>query len=146
MSFSIGNHIKYSIFGESHGEAVGMCIDGLPAGIKIDQNIIDCALQRRRPSSKFTTKRVEKDEITWLSGITKGYSNGGNLCFMIRNRDIFQKDYDDFRRYPRPSHSDYPASVKYQNFHDVNGGGFFSARLTAALVVTGSIINNEFIK
>lgn len=146
MSFSIGNNVKYSIFGESHGHCVGMCIDGLPAGIRIDYDLIEQALRRRRPSSKYTTKRVEKDEITWLSGITNGFTNGGNLCFCLENKNIHSSDYDEFKHTPRPSHADYPAMIKYHSFHDGHGGGFFSARLTSALVVAGSIVNRELIK
>lgn len=142
MSFSIGNPIRYTIFGESHGRAVGMCIDGLPSGIRIDTDFIQYNLNRRKPNQAFATNRVDNQEIKWISGITGGMTNGGNLCFYIENKDIHSSDYEIYKTTPRPAHSDYPAFVKYQGFHDIAGGGFFSARLTAAIVTGGGIITS----
>lgn len=142
MSFSIGNPIRYTIFGESHGRAIGMSIDGLPAGISIDTDFIEYNLNRRRPNHSFATSRVDNQDIKWLSGITDGVTNGGNLCFYIENKDTHSADYESYKNTPRPSHSDYPAFVKYGGYHDISGGGFFSARLTAAIVTGGSIITS----
>lgn len=140
MSSVIGDKIKLSIFGESHGEAIGCVIDGLPAGIKIDMNAVYKDMQRRAPGKdKTATPRLEKDIPHILSGMLDNVTTGAPLAMVIENTNTKSGDYSNLMTVPRPSHSDYPAYVKYGGNNDVRGGGHFSGRLTAPLVFAGSV-------
>lgn len=140
MSSVICDKIKLSIFGESHGEAIGCVIDGLPAGIKLDMDKIYKDMSRRAPGKdKFATPRLEKDIPQILSGVLGDTTTGAPLAMIIQNTNTKSGDYSNLMSVPRPSHSDYPAFVKYNGFNDVRGGGHFSGRLTAPLVFAGAV-------
>lgn len=140
MSSVIGDKIKLSIFGESHGEAIGCVIDGLPAGIKIDMNAVYKDMQRRAPGKdKTATPRLEKDIPHILSGMLDNVTTGAPLAMVIENTNTKSGDYSNLMTVLRPSHSDYPAYVKYGGNNDIRGGGHFSGRLTAPLVFAGSV-------
>ena len=140
MSSVIGDKIKLSIFGESHGEAIGCVIDGLPAGIKIDMNAVYKDMQRRAPGKdKTATPRLEKDIPHILSGMLDNVTTGAPLAMVIENKNTKSGDYSNLMTVPRPGHSDYPAYVKYGGNNDIRGGGHFSGRLTAPLVFAGSV-------
>lgn len=138
-SNTIGNILRFTSFGESHGQAVGGVLDGLPAGIVIEQDFVQQALNRRRPGqSHLTTTRNEKDEIEFLSGIFEGRSTGHPISFLIRNQDARSADYSELKDIYRPSHADYTYQQKY-GIRDYRGGGRASARITAAWVAAGAI-------
>ena len=140
MSSVIGDKIKLSIFGESHGEAIGCVIDGLPARIKIDMNAVYKDMQRRAPGKdKTATPRLEKDIPHILSGMLDNVTTGAPLAMVIENTNTKSGDYSNLMTVPRPGHSDYPAYVKYGGNNDIRGGGHFSGRLTAPLVFAGSV-------
>lgn len=140
MSSVIGDKIKLSIFGESHAEAIGCVIDGLPAGIKIDMNAVYKDMQRRAPGKdKTATPRLEKDIPHILSGMLDNVTTGAPLAMVIENTNTKSGDYSNLMTVPRPGHSDYPAYVKYGGNNDIRGGGHFSGRLTAPLVFAGSV-------
>lgn len=140
MSSVIGDKIKLSIFGESHGEAIGCVIDGLPAGIKIDMNAVYKDMQRRAPGKdKTATPRLEKDIPHILSGMLDNVTTGAPFAMVIENTNTKSGDYSNLMTVPRPGHSDYPAYVKYGGNNDIRGGGHFSGRLTAPLVFAGSV-------
>lgn len=140
MSSIMNDKIKVSIFGESHGEAIGCVIDGLPAGVKLDMYEIYREMARRAPGrDKTATPRVEKDMPHILSGVINDTTTGAPLAMMIENTNTKSGDYSNLMTVPRPSHSDYPAFVKYNGFNDVRGGGHFSGRLTAPLVFAGAV-------
>lgn len=134
-----GTIFRVSIYGESHGPAIGVIIDGLKPGLKIDLEAIIDDLSKRRPGGVGTTPRIEKDEFTILSGYFNGYSTGMPLHVMIENKNVKSEDYDNLKKHPRPGHADFVQQVKYDGYQDHRGGGHFSGRLTAALVVAGSI-------
>ena len=137
-----GNNIKLSIFGTSHGPYIGASIDGLPAGIKVNEDNIRKALSLRRPGGRISTARVEQDEFEIISGVFNGYTSGDCLTVIIANSDTRSKDYSELKIKPRPSHADYSANVKYDGFNDYRGGGHFSGRLTAAIVALCAIIRD----
>lgn len=140
MSSEFGEKIKISIFGESHGEAIGCVIDGLPSGVKLDIDEIYADMSRRAPGNdKFATPRLEKDIPHILSGVLDNTTTGAPLAMVIENTNTRSGDYSNLMTLPRPSHSDYPAYVKYNGFNDVRGGGHFSGRLTAPLVFAGAV-------
>lgn len=140
MSGVWGNNIKVSIFGESHGNAIGINISGLPSGIELDMDAIEIEMERRAPGrNKMSTARSEADKVEVLSGIFEGRTTGAPLCGIIRNGDTRSKDYSKLKSVMRPAHSDYPAMIRYEGFNDVRGGGHFSGRITAPLVFAGSI-------
>lgn len=139
MSNTMGRNLRVTIFGQSHGQVIGCVIDGLCAGIKIDEEFINECLAKRRPSGKEETKRVEKDNYKIVSGVFNGYTTGSSICVMIENNNTISKDYENIKDLARPSHADYVANEKYHGFNDYRGGGSFSGRLTAPLVVAGSI-------
>lgn len=134
---NFGTALPISLFGESHGEMVGITIHKLPAGIKINHELISDELFKRRPKSKISTPRQEQDNYKIVSGLFNGYTTGAPLTIMIPNKDTRSKDYKP--NILRPSHSDFTAHMKYNSFHDYRGSGHFSGRLTAALVALGAI-------
>ena len=138
MKNTFGNNLHITLFGESHGPAVGAVIDGLAPGIPVDEDVIRKHLSRRRPSSGIDTPRQEKDQFRILSGVFNGKTCGTPLTIMIPNEDTKSGDY--VYGPARPSHADYAAYCKYHGFEDYRGGGHFSGRITAALVAAGGIL------
>lgn len=140
MSYSFGKNFKVTLFGQSHSEDLGIIIDGISAGYKINKDLIRKNLDRRRPGkNKFSTARKEDDDFKIVSGEVDGLTCGAPLCAIIENKDQRSKDYDNLKDRPRPSHADYPAYVKFKGFNDIRGGGQFSGRMTAPIVIAGSI-------
>ena len=140
MSSEFGKILKVSVFGQSHGTAIGVNIDGLPAGEAIDLEELQRFLDRRRPGkSPLSTARNEGDVPEFLSGLENGKTCGAPLCAVIRNSDQHSKDYAELADKPRPGHADYTAWVKWKGHADMRGGGHFSGRLTAPLCIAGGI-------
>ncbi len=140
MSSIIGDNIKISIWGQSHSDAIGVTIDGLPAGIKIDMEKLNEFLKRRAPGqNKYSTPRKESDLPEFLSGLIDNTTCGAPLCAIIKNTNTKSSDYKNITDIPRPAHADYTAHIKYKGFNDVRGGGHFSGRLTAPLCIAGGI-------
>lgn len=140
MKSSIGSAVRLTVFGESHGEAIGCVLEGLPAGHKIDFEFVASQMARRAPGKdKTATPRKEADLPEFLSGLQNGITTGAPLAILIRNSDTRSHNYDDLKIRPRPNHSDYAAYVKYGGYNDIRGGGHFSARLTAPIVAAGAI-------
>ena len=146
MKNSIGTSISVTVFGESHGEAVGAVADGLCPGIKIDTERIAKCLERRRPKGKISTKRVEEDEYRIISGVYRGYTTGTPLTVIIPNQSVRSDDYNRLTSLPRPGHADLSAEYKFHGYQDPRGGGHFSGRITAALVVIGAILESALEK
>ncbi len=141
MSSTWGNKIKISVFGGSHTEAIGVNIEGLPAGEKIDMDEILVQMKRRAPGQdKTATARKEADEPHVLSGLLDGVLTGAPLCAVIYNTNQRSKDYSNLKIRPRPGHSDYTAYLRYNASNDIRGGGHFSGRLTAPIVFAGALI------
>lgn len=140
MSCNFGNNIKITIFGQSHSEAIGVVIDGLPAGFKIDTEKTAAFMARRAPGKNdLSTPRKEADEVKIISGVVDNVTCGAPLCAIIENTNTRSGDYDKLRRLPRPSHSDFAAIMKHNGFNDIRGGGNFSGRLTAPLCFAGAV-------
>lgn len=132
--------MKYTIFGESHGPAIGVTLTGVPSGVEIDMDFILSEMARRRPGQNaLSTARNEDDIPEILSGIFEGKTIGTPLCAIIRNTDTRSKDYSQLKVCPRPSHGDFAGSIRYEGCNDYRGGGHFSGRLTAPLVFAGAI-------
>lgn len=142
MSSIWGEHIKISVFGESHGSLIGVVIDGLPSGIRLDLDKINREMARRRPGQDiYTTQRKETDRVEIVSGFFNGYTTGTPLCGIIQNRDKRSVDYEDIKDIMRPGHADYTGYIRYNGFADYRGGGHFSGRLTAPVVFAGAVAN-----
>ena len=140
MSGQWGKKVKYSIFGESHGRGIGITIDGLPSGIKLDMDFINNEMQRRAPGrDEFSTKRKEGDKVEILSGYFNGYTTGTPLCGVIFNENQNSVDYGKLKNLARPGHADFTGKFKYSGFNDYRGGGHFSGRITAPLVFAGAV-------
>lgn len=140
MSSTWKNNIEITIFGESHGKAIGVVLGNLPSGIKIDMDEVAKEMKRRAPGqNKMSTARKEADNVEIMSGLQDNITTGAPLCGMIYNSDQHSKDYSLLKEKMRPGHSDYPAFVKYKGFNDVRGGGHFSGRITAPIVFAGAI-------
>ncbi|MGQ0537195.1 MAG: chorismate synthase, partial [Methanobacteriota archaeon] len=138
---TFGVAIRLSLFGESHGAGVGVTLDGLPPGLPFDLAAVQAELDRRRPGqSKVTTSRAEPDRAEVLSGTYGERTTGAPLTLWIRNEDKDSSKYDELVDKPRPGHADYPARVKYGGANDLRGGGMFSGRLTAGLVMAGAVV------
>ena len=132
MSSAFGQYLKLSIFGQSHGEALGVTLDGFPAGMTIDMEQLLAEMARRAPGqSLMTTARKEPDAPELLSGVLNGRTTGQPICAIIRNMNQRSKDYGDGVDLVRPGHADYTGHVRYFGFEDWRGGGSFSGRLTA---------------
>ena len=141
MSSEFGKNLRISIFGESHGAAIGVVVDGLPVGETVDLDALAAFLARRAPGrNAMSTARKETDAVRVLSGLYQGKTSGAPLCMVIENRNAHSNDYERLRHIPRPAHADYSASVRYHGFSDPNGGGHFSGRVTAALVAGGAVV------
>ena len=140
MKNVFGNNVSITVFGESHGPAIGVVIDGLAPGLTVDTDYINKLLTLRRPSGAISTPRHEADEFVIESGVFEGKTTGTPLCILIPNEDTRSKDYSATRNLLRPSHADYTADCKYHGYQDYRGGGHFSGRITAALVAAGGIV------
>lgn len=138
MLNKFGELFSFSTFGESHGKAIGVIIDGVPAGLKIDEEFIQSELDRRKPGKKYTSARKESDEVEFLSGIFEGVSTGTPIGAIIHNQDQKSKDYTNIKDILRPSHGDFTYFNKY-GLRDYRGGGRSSARETASRVIAGGI-------
>ncbi len=139
MKNTLGTNVAVTIFGESHGPEIGIVLDGLAPGIKVDEEFIAGQLSLRRPSGKISTARQEKDEYRIVSGVFEGRTTGTPICISIPNKAAHSKDYSATRALARPGHADYTANCKYHGFEDYRGGGHFSGRITAGLVAAGAI-------
>ena len=139
MSSEFGNRLKINVFGESHGAAVGVVVDGLPAGEAVDLEQLGAFMARRAGGKRFSTPRREADAPVFLSGLREGVTTGSPLCAVIENQNVRSGDYSALADTPRPAHADYPARVKYGGFEDARGGGHFSGRLTAPLCAAGAV-------
>ncbi len=140
MSSTIGEYLRVSIFGESHGPAIGCVINNLPAGENIDLLDLQAFLDRRSPArSSLTSQRLEPDALEIISGLYNNKTTGSPLAALIYNKDARSSDYSQTGRIIRPSHADYPAHVRYSGFSDMRGGGHFSGRLTAPLCIAGGL-------
>ena len=139
MKNTFGTGIGITIFGESHGPAIGAVLDGMAPGIPVDRDYIASQLKKRRPVGKISTARVEKDDFEIVSGVFNGKTTGTPITVIIPNKDVKSGDYSEISRLARPGHADYTAQLKYHGFQDYRGGGHFSGRVTAAIVAAGAI-------
>ena len=141
MKNTFGNAVSMTIFGESHGPAVGAVLDGLAAGLPVDEAAIAAAMDRRRARGDgLSTARTEADAVEFLSGVYEGRTTGTAITLMIRNLNTRSGDYAKTADLLRPGHADYTAYAKYEGFQDARGGGHFSGRITAALVAGGALV------
>ena len=128
MSSTYGNNLKLSIFGQSHGPAIGMTLDGIPAGLRVDVDQLQAFLNRRAPGQNgWSTPRKEEDRPEFLGGVLDGCTCGAPIAAVIRNTNTRSGDYDNLKNCPRPGHADYTAQMKYGGFQDAAGGGHFPA-------------------
>ena len=140
MSSTYGENLKLSIFGQSHGPAIGMTLDGIPAGLPVDLDTLQQFLNRRAPGQNdWSTPRKEEDRPEFLAGLLDGYTCGAPLAAVIHNKNTRSGDYENLKDCPRPGHADYTAQIKYGGFQDAAGGGHFSGRLTAPLCIAGGL-------
>ena len=140
MGVLIDGNIKVTVWGESHGPAIGGVIEGFPAGVEYDEEFVASEMARRAPSnSSYSTKRKEPDKVIVLSGITNGMTSGSPIAFMIENKNAHSDDYHNIAMAPRPSHADYTANIRFNGYNDARGGGHFSGRLTAPMVFAGAL-------
>ncbi len=139
MKNTFGDLVSVTLFGESHGPAIGAVLDGMAPGVPVDEEAIARALSRRRPWGEISTARRESDEFRILSGVFRGVTTGAPLAVLIPNSDTKSSDYDELASLARPGHADYTAFAKYGGFADWRGGGHFSGRVTAALCAVGAI-------
>ncbi|MFX0081452.1 MAG: chorismate synthase [Candidatus Hodarchaeota archaeon] len=137
---TLGTLFKITSFGESHGDLIGIIVDGTPAGIELDLEFIQKELDRRKPGqSSLTTTRIEEDKVKIVSGIFNKRTTGAPICLIIENKDVDSSKYEEFKNILRPSHIDYSALKKYGQYYDYRGSGRFSGRITAGFVMAGSI-------
>jgi chorismate synthase len=137
---SIGKAFVITSFGESHGDCIGVIIDGCPAGLSLTGGEIEKELARRIPTQpKIVSARKEKDLVKISSGVFKGFTTGAPICLIVENKEVISSDYELIKDLPRPGHADYPARVRYGGFNDYRGGGRFSGRGTVALIMAGVV-------
>ncbi len=142
---TFGEHIKLTIFGESHGETIGMVLDNFPAGEDVDISLVAEELTRRAPGqSELASARSEEDKPLFVSGLLNGHTTGAPLCAMIKNTDAQSHDYHPEK--PRPGHADLTAQIKYKGCSDFRGGGPFSGRLTVAMVTAGAVCKQALLR
>lgn len=140
MSSMFGNNIKLSIFGQSHAPAIGMTLDGVPAGLPVDTEKLQQFLSRRAPGQNdYSTTRREADVPEFLCGIVNSHTCGAPITAIIQNANTRSSDYSQLQDQPRPGHADYTAQIKYRGFQDYAGGGHFSGRLTAPVCIAGGL-------
>lgn len=145
MKNILGNNLSVTLFGESHGPAVGCVIDGIAPGIKIDMEYVRQCLNQRAARSDISTPRRESDDIEFISGVKDMTTEGTPICILIRNTAHASSAYDKLESTPRPSHADITAEYKYHGYQDRAGGGHFSGRITAPLVAAGAIIRHALL-
>jgi chorismate synthase len=137
---SIGKEFTVTSFGESHGSVIGVVVDGCPAGLPLSEADFQEELDRRIPvDARIVSARREKDTAKILSGVFGGFTTGAPITITVENRETQSSDYDALKTLPRPSHSDYPAHIRYGGFNDYRGGGRFSGRVTVSLIMAGTI-------
>lgn len=146
MSSTIGNRIRLTLSGESHGLCMTATLDGLASGIEVDRDYIDKILAERRPNTIGSSARREKDDYEIISGVFNGFTTGAALTILMKNADVDSSSYEEISDLARPSQADYPAFIKYKGFNDYRGSGIFSARLTAPVCVAAAIILKELEK
>ena len=139
MKNTFGNNIGITLFGESHGEAIGCVLDGIAPGIEVDEDFIALQMEKRKGISSISTPRREADRVRILSGVFEGKTTGTPIAIMIENQSQHSKDYSATKDLARPSHADFTAQCKYGGFQDYRGGGHFSGRITAPIVAAGAI-------
>ncbi|MBQ5978767.1 MAG: chorismate synthase [Bacteroidales bacterium] len=140
---TFGRNFRVQVFGESHGEAIGVVIDGVKAGMPLCKEDFMEDIFRRKSGAKGTTPRIESDEPEFLSGVFECHTTGAPLAIIFRNNNTRSSDYEALREVPRPGHADFTASVKWNGFNDPRGGGHFSGRLTLPLVAAGVIAKKQ---
>lgn len=140
MSSTYGENLKLTIFGQSHGPAIGMTLDGIPAGLPVNFEELQAFLNRRAPGqNNWSTPRKEEDRPEFLAGVLDGFTCGAPIAAVIHNTNTRSGDYANLKDCPRPGHADYTAQIKYGGFQDAAGGGHFSGRLTAPLCIAGGL-------
>ncbi|MFW9786041.1 MAG: chorismate synthase [Candidatus Thorarchaeota archaeon] len=140
MTFSFGKEFRIHVYGESHGEGIGVVVEGVPPGLNMDEEMIQQELDKRRPGgSEITSSRSEQDQVSIHSGMFNGKSTGAPITLSISNKDVDSSSYEVIRHTPRPGHADYTARVKFEGYNDYRGGGTFSGRMTAAFVMAGAL-------
>lgn len=137
---TFGTSVSLTLFGESHGTAIGAVLDGIAPGIKIDSSYIQKKMNQRMPYGKISTARREEDKVEFVSGVYNGFTTGTPLTIIIKNGDTKSKDYSLTRSLARPGHADYTAFCKYHGYEDFRGGGHFSGRITAPVVAAGAVL------
>ncbi len=140
MKNTFGNNIAVTLFGESHGKMIGAVLDGMPAGIPVDEDFIAYQMSLRKSVGAISTARKETDEVKIASGVFNGKTTGTPITFIIKNQDTKSRDYGELAYKARPGHADYTAEIKYKGFQDFRGGGHFSGRITAGLVAAGAVV------
>ncbi len=140
MKNTFGNNLTITLFGESHGDAIGCVLDGISPGIKVDSEYIRAQMLRRAARGDLSTPRREADEVHIVSGVKDGYTEGTPITIIIMNENKMSSAYSSLENTPRPSHADYTAECKYHGYQDKRGGGHFSGRITAPIVAAGAIV------
>lgn len=139
MKNTFGHNLTITLFGESHGKAIGAVIDGLPSGVKIDYELMADMMEKRKAAGTISTGRREEDIPEFVSGIKDGFTEGTPVAFFIKNKDQHSSDYNELKDTARPGHADYTGHIRYRGYEDASGGGHFSGRLTAPITAAGSI-------
>ncbi len=137
---SYGDRVTVTLFGESHGPCIGAVLDGLEAGVEVDEEFVNSQMEKRRAKGDISTKRKEADKVKFVSGVFQGRTTGTPIAVIIENENTMSKDYSKIKSLARPSHADYTGFIKYNGFNDYRGGGHFSGRITAPLVAAGAIL------
>jgi chorismate synthase len=136
---SFGRKFRVSIFGESHGELIGVVMDGVPAGLELSEQDFESDILRRKSGAKGTTTRIEADQPSIISGVFEGHTTGAPLTITFKNTNTHSSDYELFAAMPRPGHADLTAAMKWDDCQDPRGGGHFSGRLTLPIVAAGVV-------
>ena len=136
---SFGRKFRVSIFGESHGELIGVVLDGVPAGLELSEQDFEQDILRRKSGAKGTTPRVEEDKPLIVSGVFEGHTTGAPLAIVFKNNNTHSSDYEQFAAMPRPGHADLTAAIKWDDCQDPRGSGHFSGRLTLPIVAAGVV-------
>lgn len=140
MKNTFGNNVAITLFGESHGNAIGAVLDGMPAGIPVDEDFIARQMSLRKSVGAISTARKEADEVKIVSGVFNGKTTGTPITFIIENQDTRSRDYGELAYKARPGHADFTAEMKYGGSQDFRGGGHFSGRITAGIVAAGAVV------
>lgn len=136
---SFGRKFRVSIFGESHGDMIGVVLDGIPAGIEVSEHLLAADIERRKSGAKGTTPRKEEDAPKIVSGLFEGHATGSPMTILFQNANTRSNDYSKFAEVPRPGHADFVAAIKYDGYNDYRGGGHFSGRITLPVVAAGAV-------